>query len=101
MSGFVFGEKPIEIERGDGPYLYGADGTEYLDVGASYACVPLGHGHEAVTGAVRDQLERLTYVQASYPVGSRTTATRSSGPSTPPTSGTASSTPPRASWAGR
>jgi acetylornithine/LysW-gamma-L-lysine aminotransferase len=72
VSGFVFGEKPIEIERGDGPYLYGADGTEYLDVGASYACVPLGHGHEAVTGAVRDQLERLTYVQASYPVGSRT-----------------------------
>ena len=72
MSGFVFNEKPIEIERGDGPSLYDTTGTEYLDFGASYACVPLGHGHDAVTGAVRDQLDRLTYVQASYPVAVRT-----------------------------
>jgi len=72
MSGFVFNEKPIQIERGDGPYLTDTSGTEYLDFGASYACVPLGHGHEAVTGAVRDQLDRLTYVQASYPVAVRT-----------------------------
>jgi acetylornithine/LysW-gamma-L-lysine aminotransferase len=72
MSGFVFNEKPIEIARGDGPYLYGDDGTEYLDMGASYACVPLGHGHEAVQSAVSDQLADLTYVQASYPVAVRT-----------------------------
>ncbi len=72
MSGFVFNEKPIEIVEGDGPYLHDADGTEFLDFGASYACVPLGHGHDAVTSAVREQLERLTYVQASYPVASRT-----------------------------
>jgi acetylornithine/LysW-gamma-L-lysine aminotransferase len=72
MSGFVFSEKPIEMVRGDGPYLYDTTDTEYLDFGASYACVPLGHGHEAVTAAVRDQLERLTFVQASYPVAVRT-----------------------------
>jgi acetylornithine/LysW-gamma-L-lysine aminotransferase len=72
MSGFVFAEKPIQIEEGDGVYLYDDSGTEYLDAGASYACVPLGHGHEAVQAAVRDQLDRLTYVQASYPVGVRT-----------------------------
>ncbi len=72
MSGFVFAEKPIQIERGDGVHLYDDGGTEYLDAGASYACVPLGHGHEGVQAAVRDQLDRLTYVQASYPVGVRT-----------------------------
>ncbi|MEF8781481.1 MAG: aspartate aminotransferase family protein [Haloarculaceae archaeon] len=72
MSGFVFSEKPIQIEDGDGPYLYDDGGTEYLDMGASYACVPLGHGHEAVQSAVSDQLSRLTYVQASYPVAART-----------------------------
>ena len=72
MSGFVFNEKPIELVEGDGVHLYGADGTEYLDFGASYACVPLGHGHDAVQSAVRDQLDRLTYVQASYPVAVRT-----------------------------
>ncbi|MFB6083987.1 MAG: aspartate aminotransferase family protein [Halorientalis sp.] len=72
MTGFVFNEKPIEIERGEGASLYGSDGTEYLDMGASYACVPLGHGHPAVQEAVRDQLDDLTYVQASYPVETRT-----------------------------
>ncbi|WP_254272807.1 aspartate aminotransferase family protein [Haloarcula marina] len=72
MSGFVFNEKPIQIERGDGAYLYGDDGTEYLDMGASYACVPLGHGHDAVQEAVTEQFEKLTYVQASYPNAERT-----------------------------
>ena len=72
MSGFIFNEKPIQIESGDGPYLYDDGGNEFLDMGASYACVPLGHGHDAVDAAVRDQLDDLTYVQASYPVESRT-----------------------------
>jgi len=72
MSGFVFNEKPIRIERGDGAYVYDDSGTEYLDMGASYACVPLGHGHEAVQSAVAEQLEKITYVQASYPNAERT-----------------------------
>jgi acetylornithine/LysW-gamma-L-lysine aminotransferase len=72
MTGFVFNEKPIGIESGDGAYVYGDDGTEYLDMGASYACVPLGHNHPAVNEAVHDQFDDLTYVQASYPVEVRT-----------------------------
>ena len=72
MSGFVFSEKPIAIERGDGVHLYDADGTEYLDVGASYACVPVGHCHPEVVAAATDQLETLTYVQGSYPNAART-----------------------------
>jgi acetylornithine/LysW-gamma-L-lysine aminotransferase len=72
MSGFIFSEKPIEIVEGDGSYVYDDNGTEYLDMGASYACVPLGHDHDAVKSAVTDQLSRLTYVQASYPVEVRT-----------------------------
>ncbi|WP_246984903.1 aspartate aminotransferase family protein [Halorientalis marina] len=72
MTGFVFNEKPIEIESGDGAYVYGTDGTEYLDMGASYACVPLGHNHPAVNEAVHEQFDDLTYVQASYPVDVRT-----------------------------
>ncbi len=71
MSGFVHTEKPIRLERGEGVHLYDEDGSEYLDCGASYACAPLGHSHPAVTEAARDQLERLTFVQASYPVDSR------------------------------
>jgi len=72
MSGFVFSEKPIQIERGDGSFVYDDSGTEYLDMGASYACVPLGHSHPAVHDAVTEQFENLTYVQASYPNAERT-----------------------------
>jgi acetylornithine/LysW-gamma-L-lysine aminotransferase len=71
-GGFVFSEKPIEIESGSGAYLYGADGTEYLDFGASYAVISIGHAHPAVTAAVQSQVESLTYVQASYPTAERT-----------------------------
>jgi acetylornithine/LysW-gamma-L-lysine aminotransferase len=72
MSGFVFSEKPIRIERGEGATLYADDGTEYLDFGASYAVTPVGHCHPRVVDAVRSQAEDLLYVQASYPVETRT-----------------------------
>ena len=72
MSGFVFSEKPIGIERGEGAYLYADDGTEYLDFGASYAVASVGHSHPRVVDAVKAQVEDLMYVQASYPVEART-----------------------------
>ena len=71
-GGFVFAEKPIRIESGEGASLYADDGTEYLDFGASYAVASIGHAHPAVTEAVREQVEDLVYVQASYPVAVRT-----------------------------
>jgi len=72
VTGFVFNEKPIQIERGDGSFVYDDSGTQFLDMGASYACVPLGHSHPAVHEAVTEQFEKLTYVQASYPNAQRT-----------------------------
>lgn len=69
--GFVFSEKPIQIERGFGTSLYDADGTEFLDAGASYGCVPAGHCHPDVVSAVRSQSEQLFYVQGSYPTAPR------------------------------
>jgi acetylornithine/LysW-gamma-L-lysine aminotransferase len=72
MSGFVFSEKPIRIDRGEGAYLYDTKGNEYLDFGASYACTPVGHCHPDVVEAATSQLEKLFYVQASYPHAART-----------------------------
>lgn len=71
MSEFVFSAKPITIERGEGATLYDDRGRSYVDAGASYGCVPLGHGHPAVTEAITDQLEDLVYVQGSYPIATR------------------------------
>ncbi|MFC4436285.1 MULTISPECIES: aspartate aminotransferase family protein [Natrialbaceae] len=72
MSGFVFSQKPISIDSGEGVTLTADDGTEYLDFGASYACTPTGHCHPDVVETVREQAGELLYVQGSYPVESRT-----------------------------
>ncbi|WP_135829949.1 aspartate aminotransferase family protein [Halorussus halobius] len=70
-GGFVYSEKPIRIERGEGVHLYDGDGTEYLDFGASYGVAAVGHCHPEVVSAVQSQVERLTFVQASYPNAAR------------------------------
>jgi acetylornithine/LysW-gamma-L-lysine aminotransferase len=70
-GGFVYSEKPIAIERGEGPYLYDDAGEEYLDFGASYGVAAVGHTHPEVVSAVTEQVEKLTFVQASYPNSAR------------------------------
>ncbi|MFC3957513.1 aspartate aminotransferase family protein [Halovivax cerinus] len=75
MSGFVYSQKPITIDSGDGVTLTSDDGTEYLDFGASYACTPVGHCHPNVVGAIQEQASELLFVQGSYPVETRSTLT--------------------------
>lgn len=51
------GGTPVFIERGEGPYLFDADGRRYVDYVLSYGPLILGHAHpevvEAVTHAAR------------------------------------------------
>lgn len=53
----LFYSEPLEIVRGEGPWLVGADGTRYLDAYNNVAVV--GHAHPAVTRAVSRQLATL------------------------------------------
>ncbi|WP_158058606.1 aspartate aminotransferase family protein [Halorussus halophilus] len=71
MSSFVYSEKPIQIERGEDVYLYDDADNEYLDFGASYGVAAVGHCHPEVVSAVKSQVEKLTFVQASYPNSAR------------------------------
>lgn len=45
------------IERGDGPYLYGADGQRYLDLHNGFGTTILGHNHAAVRRAIGQALD--------------------------------------------
>lgn len=54
------GGEPLIIERGEGPYLYDADGNELLDYVCSWGAMILGHAHPAVTAAIADQAQRGT-----------------------------------------
>lgn len=48
------GEHPIFVERAEGPYLYGADGTRYVDYVGSWGPMILGHADPEVVKAVQD-----------------------------------------------
>lgn len=53
----LFYRRPLEVVRGEGPWLHAADGTRYLDAYNNVAVV--GHAHPAVTTAVATQLAKL------------------------------------------
>ena len=58
----------LEIERGEGVYLYDKDGKSYLDLIAGIGVSSLGHCHPKVTEAVKIQTDRYlhTMVYGEY-----------------------------------
>jgi len=54
------GGDPFIIERGEGAYLYDADGNRYVDFVCSWGAAILGHAHPAVTAAIQEQAARGT-----------------------------------------
>lgn len=53
----VGGGAPVFMQRGEGAYLWDADGNRYIDYLAAYGPVILGHAHPAVTEAIRRAAE--------------------------------------------
>ncbi len=49
----------IALVRGEGVYVWDADGRRYIDCMAGIAVASLGHGHPALVRAIREQAERL------------------------------------------
>ena len=56
------GGRPLFIQKAEGPYLYDADGNQYIDYVCSWGPLILGHQHPAVLQAVREAVEKgLSY----------------------------------------
>jgi len=58
----VFGTPKTVLVRGEGVYVWDADGTRYLDLLAGIAVNALGHAHPTLTGAIGAQLATLGHV---------------------------------------
>jgi acetylornithine/N-succinyldiaminopimelate aminotransferase len=58
----VYGRPKAVLTRGQGCYVWDADGNRYLDLLAGIAVNSLGHGHPAVVGAVCRQAASLIHV---------------------------------------
>jgi glutamate-1-semialdehyde 2,1-aminomutase len=59
------GGRPLFIERGEGPYLYDADGNRYLDLVGSWGPLIFGHADPHVLSAIREAMGRGTTFGAS------------------------------------
>jgi len=58
----IYGCQPLAFARGEGSYLYDADGNRYLDFFCGLAVTSLGHSHPRVVRAIQEQAARLTHV---------------------------------------
>ena len=53
---------PLEVERGEGVYLFTRDGKRYLDMFAGLAVNALGYAHPRILEAIRSQASRYTHL---------------------------------------
>ena len=57
---------PVVCERGEGVYVWDAEGKRYLDLFSGWAVCTLGHCHPRLVAALTEQLKRLLYMPNSY-----------------------------------
>jgi taurine--2-oxoglutarate transaminase len=56
---------PVPVERGEGVYVWDANGKRYLDWSSQLVNVNVGHSHPHVIQAIREQAAKVTYVEPS------------------------------------
>ncbi|MBT5956586.1 MAG: aminotransferase class III-fold pyridoxal phosphate-dependent enzyme, partial [Candidatus Marinimicrobia bacterium] len=54
------GGTPHFMEKGDGPYVFDADGNRFLDFTASWGPLILGHSHPKIKDAIINSVEQGT-----------------------------------------
>ena len=60
------GPPPPVIVRGEGIYLYDAEGKRYADLTSGLIAVNLGHGYPSVVQAMHEQIDRLCFSPPSW-----------------------------------
>ena len=59
---------PVSFVRGEGVYLYDAQGTAYFDGLCGLAVTGLGHAHEGVSNAIKSQADTLLHTSNLYEI---------------------------------
>lgn len=61
MDEYIAKTDPLVVVRAEGPYLYDADGTRYLDANGSWWVSTLGHRHPRLVRALTEQAGSLPH----------------------------------------
>jgi acetylornithine/N-succinyldiaminopimelate aminotransferase len=64
----TYNRADLAFERGEGAWLYTADGRRFLDFGAGIATSSLGHGHPHLVAAIAKQAAQVIHVSNLYRV---------------------------------
>ncbi|MDP9370344.1 MAG: aminotransferase class III-fold pyridoxal phosphate-dependent enzyme, partial [Chloroflexota bacterium] len=62
----LYAKRDIALVRGEGAYLFDADGRRYLDAMSNYGVAVLGHADPEYVAALADQLATLTTGHQSF-----------------------------------
>ncbi len=62
----TYARQPVEFVRGEGCYLFDAQGNKYLDLLAGIAVCSVGHSHPRLVRAISEQAARLIHVSNLY-----------------------------------
>ena len=57
---------PVVLDRGDGSWLWDADGKRYLDFMSAYSAVSHGHAHPRLVAALTEQAQRVAVTSRAY-----------------------------------
>ena len=57
---------PVVLDRGEGSWLWDADGKRYLDFMSAYSAVSHGHAHPRLVAALTDQARRVAVTSRAY-----------------------------------
>ena len=61
-----YARQPVVMDRGQGSYLWDADGKKYLDLFAGFGGCVLGHCHPELIAAASEQAQRLWHVGNTF-----------------------------------
>jgi len=64
----TYARLPVAFERGEGSWLWDANGKRYLDAMAGVAVCGLGHGHPRYVAALREQVGKLVHTSNLYQI---------------------------------
>ena len=64
----TYNRADLAFERGEGAWLYAADGRRFLDFGSGIATSSLGHNHPGLVAAIAEQAGRVMHVSNLYRV---------------------------------
>lgn len=64
----TYSRPDLQFDRGEGAYLYTADGERYLDFAAGIAVCSLGHSHPHLVDALKNQAEKLWHTSNMFTI---------------------------------